>query len=143
MYFIFKNWQIHKAARIGAILLIIMEVTSRLVYGLFPQDLSKSTVSFQNLMQIIVTIVVVITTLGAVYCIAIGLKKSPGHQKLGVFILGCAIVITAAGLLTPVSMANSFPIAGLVERINIFTLQIWLFVSSIYLFSKRLIVHRC
>lgn len=137
MYFIFKKWQLHKVARIGAILLIIMEVTSLVGYGLFPIDMSKSTASFQNLMHIVVTVVVVVATLGSVYCIAIGLKKSPGHKKLGVFILVCAVIITAAGLMTPVSMANTLPIAGLIERINIFTLQIWLFVSSIYLFSNK------
>lgn len=137
MYFIFKNWQLHKAAKIGALLLIIMEATSLLGYGLFPLDMSQSTASFQNLMHIVVTVVVVVTTLGSVYFIAIGLKKSPGHRKLGVFVLICAVIITASGLMTPVSMANNLPISGLVERINIFTLQISLLVASIYLFSKK------
>lgn len=137
MYFTFKNWQLNKIARIGAILLIIMELTSLIGYGLFPLDMNKSMARFQNLMHIVVTVVVVVTTLGSVYCIAIGLKKSPGHKMFGAFILICAVIITVAGLMTPVTMANNFPMAGLVERINIFTLQIWLFVSSIYLFSKK------
>jgi hypothetical protein len=37
--------------------------------------------------------------------------------------------------MTPVSMANSLPIAGLLERINIFTLQIWIAVLSLRVFT--------
>ena len=136
LYFAFRIWKLNKLAVIGAVLLVIMEISSLIGYGLFPLELSESTQSIQNMMHMVVTVIVVLCTLGSSYLIAIGLLKSPGHQKLGKFALLCAVIITHAGCLTPISMANSLPITGLVERINIFTLQIWLFVTSLYILVK-------
>lgn len=136
LYFIFKQYQVHKASKIGAILLIIMEVTSFLGYGFFPLDTSKSMNSFQNTMHMVVTAIVVISTLGSFYCIAVGLIKTPGSKKTGIFILICAIIITVAGMMTPIMMANDILLAGLTERINIFTIHIATVALSLIFLSK-------
>jgi hypothetical protein len=46
-------------------------------------------------------------------------------------------VITIFGALTPIVMANKLEMEGLTERINIFTLQGYIFVLSLCLFLNR------
>jgi hypothetical protein len=133
----FRALKVRKAAKIGAILLIIMEVASLVGYGLFP--LSDSTeMNVQNIGHIAVTVIVVLTTVTCGFFIGAGLLKTESCKKLGVFMLICASVMVAAGLMSPVTLATGWPVAGLVERFNIFTLQLWIFVLSIGVFRKRL-----
>lgn len=133
----FRALQVRRAARIGAVLLIIMEVSSLVGYGLFP--LSESAeMNVQNVGHIVVTAVVVLTTVTCGFFIAAGLLKTDGFKKLGVFMLVCSCVMVVAGLMTPVTMATGWPIGGLVERINILTLQLWILVLSLSLIRKRL-----
>ena len=84
--------------------------------------------------HLIVTVIVVLCTITCGFFIGIGLKKTP-LRKTGLFVFVCAMIMVVAGGMTPVSMANNLPIAGLVERINIFTLQIWIAVLSLRVFS--------
>ena len=133
----FRALKVRRAARIGAVLLIIMEVSSLVGYGLFP--LSESAeMNVQNIGHIVVTAVVVLTTETCGFIIAAGLLKTEGFRKLGVFMLVCSCVMVGAGLMTPVTMATGWPIGGLVERLNILTLQLWILVLSVSVFRKRL-----
>lgn len=133
----FRALKVRRAARIGAVLLIIMEVASFVGYGLFP--LSGSTeMNVQNIGHIAVTVIVVLTTVTCGFFIGAGLLKTEGFKKLGVFMLVCASVMVAAGLMSPVTFATGWPVGGLVERFNIFTLQLWIFVLSVSVFRRKL-----
>ena len=137
VYFCFKTLKVKKLAMAGAILLIIMELTSFFGYMAFPLDMGGAINNFQNTMHLVVSGIVVICTLGASYLTGIGLWKTPGHRNMGIFIFICAIVITMFGAMTPAAIASNLPFAGLTERINIFTLHAWTLVLSIYLFRDR------
>jgi hypothetical membrane protein len=134
--FNFKTIKAKKLAMAGAVLLVVMETVSLIGYGLFPMNQSESAGSFQNIMHIVVTAIVVLCTIGSGYFIGIGLWKTEGIKRIGIFIFVCSIIITIFGALTPIAMANSLPFSGLTERINIFTLQIWLSVLSVFLFLR-------
>jgi hypothetical protein len=136
MYVAMRKSMVHKAVIIGTIFFVVMQLSSFIGYSLFPLDLSAATSSFQNLMHIIVTIIVVICTIASSYCLGIGFFKSDKHKKIGFFILLCAVIITVSGILTPITMANNLGISGLTERINIFALQTWIFVLSLFLFAQ-------
>ena len=66
----------------------------------------------------------------------LGLTKTKGCKALGVFSLVCVGVIVVLGGMTPAAMANNLPVSGLLERVNIFTLQAWIFVLSISMVRK-------
>ena len=136
VYIAMRKSKVHKAVIIGSIFFVVMQFSSFIGYSLFPLDLSAATSGFQNVMHIIVTIIVVICTIASSYCIGIGFFKSEKHRKIGFFILLCAVIITISGILTPIAMANNLGISGLTERINIFALQSWIFVLSLYLFAQ-------
>jgi len=132
----FKAIGVTRLAGVGAVLLLVMETVSLIGYGLFPMDQALPAGSFQNLMHIVVTAVVVLCTIGSGYAVGIGLWKTDGTRKMGIFIFVCSIVITVFGAFTPIAMANGLAFSGLTERINILTLQIWLSALSVYLFMK-------
>jgi hypothetical protein len=137
LYFLFREYKLHKTEKIGAILLITMELTSFIGYSLFPLDTSKSMSGFQNGMHMVVTAIVVVTTISSGFFIAIGLIKNVEYKVIGRFILICSLMITISGALTPIVMANRLGMEGLIERINIFTLQGYIFVLSLCLFLNR------
>lgn len=137
VYLRFRSMKVRNAALTGAVLLIIMEATSLIGYWLFPlnQQQGVTLMDFQNIMHLVVTAVVVICTIFSGYFIGIGLRKS-GHKGIGLFIIICSIIITVFGAFTPISMGAGLPVSGLAERINIFSLQLWIAVLSVYLFVK-------
>ncbi|NLV59881.1 MAG: DUF998 domain-containing protein [Clostridiales bacterium] len=133
----FQEMGMKKTAKTGSVLLMILAVVSFFGYALFPLDPLGAMDNFQNMMHFVVTGIVVLCTIGSTYLIGIGLWKTRAHRSLGRFIFLCAIVITVFGALTPMAMAQGWPISGLTERINIFTLQIWISVLALYLFLGR------
>lgn len=132
-----RQEKLHITVRIGALLLVIMEITSYIGYSLFPLDTSGDISGFQNFMHIVVTAVVVLCTIGTGYFMGLGMRKTPTYRKLGLFILICSVIITISGAMTPIFMANDVPVSGLTERINIFTLQTCLSVISVFLYRKQ------
>lgn len=120
-------------SKIGMMLLIIMEVSSFLGYSLFPLDDTNAGMTFQTLMHIIVTIIVVISTIGSTFLMGTGFRKIENMRKLGTFIILCGCIITISGASTGIIISNSIPILGLIERVNIFTVQLMVFILSFFL----------
>ncbi len=124
-----------KTAIVGAVLLFIMEFASLVGYGLFPLR-GGTEMDPENMGHLIVTGIVVLCTISSVLLVGLGLVKSPGLRVLGVFSLICAVMIVVSGGMTPVALANHLTVGGLLERLNIFTLQTWVFVLSVSLVRK-------
>lgn len=123
-----------KIVKIGVILLLAMEFSSFGGYTLFPLDALGKPDSIQNIMHIIVTAVVVITTIVSTVLIGIGLRKTAGTEKLGIFVLICSAAILLSGIATAVVAAQGIPFTGLIERVNIFTLQTLVLALSLWFF---------
>lgn len=132
----FKDY--HSLVRIGYILLFIMSFTSLIGYGLFPLEGDKMTMTFQNMMHIIVTVIVVITSIGSGFFLAFGYRKQEHLNQLGLVLLIFSILITGFGLLNPINMANNWGILGLTERLVNYTLHAMIFyLSYLYTFKKN------
>lgn len=120
----------NKFSKIGVLLLILMEISLYIGYSLFPLDGFDAGMTFQNKMHIVVTAFVVITTIGCTFIMGLGFCKIESMKKLGIFVIACGSIITISGAFTGIVMANNIPVLGLIERINIFTLQLMIFVLS-------------
>lgn len=134
VYVLFRKHQVNRIAQFGAILLLVMHTASLVGYGLFPLEQGGEVLTFGNFMHLAITAIVVITTVGALFAIGYGLWLTKNFRAIGLFTLSCAIVIVLAGVATPIVLNNEMPYAGLVERLIIFTLQLWTFVLSLYLY---------
>lgn len=131
----FRKYQF--AVRTGWIIFLVMNIVSIFGYSLFPLTGDKTQMTFNNLMHIVVTVIVVFTTITAGYVLAVGYIKQEKMKCLGTFILVMAIVITITGLFNPIGIANNWNIMGLSERAVIYSLQLLMFViSAYYTFSK-------
>ena len=131
----------HFITKIGYAIFFIMALTTVFGYNLFPLTGDKTVMTFQNLMHIIVTIVVVFTTIGSLFCIAIGYLRKDKLKALGSICLIIAVLITIFGMLNPIGMGMELNILGLSERLVIFTLQAFVFfLSYIYTFGSKLLI---
>jgi hypothetical protein len=126
----------HKLVFWGGISFIILHVVS-ISYSFFPQDLPGAEPSFAGMMHLAVTVLIVPFTILTPLLIGLGLKKENGWKTLGNFSLMCGILIIIFGGLTGFFFAKGLPYFGLVERINIGTLQTWTFVMSYKLLKSK------
>ncbi|MHC1774911.1 MAG: DUF998 domain-containing protein [Lentimicrobium sp.] len=126
---IFERKERHKLVFFGGISFIILHVVS-ISYSFFPQDLPGAEPAFAGAMHLVVTVLIVPFTILTPLLIGLGLKKEKASKTLGNFSLICGILIVIFGGLAGYFFAKGLPYFGLIERINIGTLQIWTFVMS-------------
>jgi hypothetical protein len=133
---IFERKERHKLVFWGGISFIILHVVS-ISYSFFPQDLPGTEPTFEGAMHLVVTVLIVPFTILTPLLIGFGLKKEKAWKTLGNFSLICGILIILFGGLAGFFFAKGLPYFGLVERINIGTLQIWAFVMSYKLVKSK------
>jgi hypothetical protein len=124
-----------KTAQWGMILFVAMQCVS-LLYGFFPEDLPGGSLTFLGAMHIVVTALIVPFTIGSPLVTGLGLRKEQALRRLATFSIVCAVIIFFAGGTSAVFFAKRLSFFGLVERINIGTLQTWMFVTSVVLYRN-------
>lgn len=123
--------------RTAYILLLVMMTLSTVGYALFPLEGDKTVMTFSNLMHIMVTAGVVVLVIAGLFILASGYRKENTTQRLGNVVLVTAIFITLTGALNPIGMGSGWNILGITERLNIFTLEIFIFMLSAFFTLKR------
>lgn len=118
--------------KVGYITFMIMQLTAMFGYSLFPLNGDKTEMTFQNMMHIIVTIIVVFTTIASSFMISYGYLKLEKNKGLGKVTLVMAILITLFGALNPIGMSLQVNVLGLTERLVIYTIQALMFMLSYY-----------
>jgi len=118
----------------GGISFVLMHIVS-ISYGFFPQDLPGSETTITGTMHLVVTALIVPFTILSPFLIGFGFRKSHERRLLGNFSIVCGALIFVLGGLSGLFYANHLPYFGLVERLNIGTLQVWTFILS-YKVSK-------
>jgi hypothetical protein len=126
----------HKLVFWGGISFIVLHIVS-ISYSFFPQDLPGAEPSFAGMMHLVVTILIVPFTILTPLLIGFGLKKEKAWKTLGNFSLICGVLIIFFGGMSGFFFTKGLPYFGLVERINIGTLQIWTFVISYKLLTSK------
>lgn len=120
----------------GGIFFIILHCIS-LSYGLFPEDLHDTGVTFTGIMHIVITILIVPFTILTPVLIGSGLLKEKAWKRFGILSIVTSILIFIFGGTTAAFYANKLPYFGLVERLNIGILQLWMFCFSWKLFKSK------
>lgn len=135
--YLYLKGSITKLAKIGILTFLAMHLVS-ITYGLFPQDLPGAPVTFIGTMHLVVTALIVPLTILSPILIGIGLKGIQEYRKFSIYSIITGAVIFIAGGTTAIFFANKLPYFGLIERINIGTLQIWMFIFSLKIFISSL-----
>jgi hypothetical membrane protein len=136
--FMYTRKSVPKLASAGLLVFLAMHLVS-ISYGFFPEDLAGAPASFAGTMHLVVTFLIIPLTILAPLLIGIGLRKDDGLKGFGLYSIITGIVIFCAGGTSAMFFAQKLPYFGLVERINIGTLQIWTFILCYRLFSSRLV----
>ena len=127
--------RINRTFYAGLVLKAVAEVLSTIGYKLFPLADTEWTSSFQNNMHYAITGVIVLCYIVLSLLLAIGLAKTKKHPAMSRFLALFSLVFITSGLLT-VLVANFQPqYAGLVERINLYSLMVSNIVLSLWMFT--------
>jgi len=119
----------------GGIILCFLYSIS-LAYGLFPEDLPNHTSTFTGSMHIIITVLIVPFTILSPLFTGLGFRKEKGWDSFGNYSIISGIFILIFGSLCAVFFIKKIPGFGLVERLNIGLLQVWVFMFSFKLTTK-------
>jgi len=126
----------HKVVFWGGICFIILHLIS-ISYGIFPQDLPGAPATFSGIMHIVITALIVPFTILTPFLIGSGLIKQSNWKNFGVYSIITGILIVIFGTASGVFYAEKLPYFGLVERLNIGTLQLWTLLLSIKLIETK------
>ncbi len=135
--FRYTRGHVPKIASAGLLVFLAMHLVS-ISYNWFPQDLPGAEPTFVGTMHLVVTFLIIPLTILAPILIGLGFRKVDGLKGFGLYSIITGIVIFVAGGTTSIFYAQKLDYFGLVERINIGTLQLWTFLLSLRLFNKRL-----
>ena len=119
----------HAATRAGYWIFLFMALVSTVGYAFYPLMGDKKVMIFQNRMHLVVTIVVMLSTLAALYVLSYGYFRKERRALPGWLSLMTALIMTVFGALSMVMMAGG-SIFGLMQRISIYTLQGYVFMLS-------------
>lgn len=123
-----------KLLKAGLIIFLCMHIVS-MTYGLFPEDLLGAPMTFLGFMHYVVTGIIVPMTILSPVLIGAGLRKVQGFRQFSVYSILTGIIIFTAGGISVYLAANGLSYFGLFERINIGSLQLWIFLFSLKLFT--------
>ncbi len=122
----------HRLVLWGGIFFIVLHIIS-LSYGFFPEDMPNTGPTFKGMMHLIVTVLIVPFTILTPLFTGFGFRKEPGWQWFGRFSIFTGLLICIFGSATAIFFSMHLPYFGMIERLNIGTLQLWTVVFSIKL----------
>ncbi len=125
-----------RSINISMILYIIMSLIS-FSYVFFPQDMPGEPATFRGIMHLAVTGLIVPVAILYPAFAGIGFRKLGGFKKFSVYSIVTSVVIFVSGGTSVMFIANKIPFFGLVERINIGSIQLWTLVMAVLILASR------
>lgn len=116
----------------GSICFVMMHLVS-LSYGFFPEDLQGQEQTFAGFMHIAVTALIVPFTIMTPLLLGLGFRKEENWKIFGNYSIITGVLILILGGTSAMVFINKYPFFGLIERLNIGTLQVWTLLLSIKL----------
>jgi hypothetical protein len=124
-----------KLLNAGLIIFLCMHIVS-MTYRLFPEDMMGSPVTFQGMMHYVVTGIIVPLTILSPILTGAGMRKIDGFRRFSIYSIATGVIIFIAGGISVFLAVNGLSYFGLFERINIGSLQLWMFLLSLKLLHR-------
>ena len=120
----------------GLIVFTLMQIISAVGYSIFPltkaTDSTTTIMEFQDIMHLVITALVVLMTIISLILLAVGAYK----EKIGWFVIIAVLTLICLALGGIGTGVFSEAYLGVFERINIFSLQLFSSILSIWTFIK-------
>ena len=125
-----------KLVFLGGLFLTIIGILTSLTGTIFPQDPIGQELTFPGTMHIILVGISLILTFLALLMIGIGLNKTKGWRSFRLYTFITVIISFIFGGMSVIIVANEIALLGLVERISVYTVQIWIVVLAYKLITE-------
>lgn len=132
MFVVFIIGKVSKGFRLGIYLFAGMQMTSAVGYALFPLSESGLSNSFQDVMHMVVTLIVVLLSIAAMILMGSSAIKNKQHRTFGVVTFVFLGLMLLGSILTGVVPQSYF---GVAERISVYAVVVYSAVLSIFIFS--------
>ena len=134
-FFVYFKQKINRWVTFGVGFFCGMNIVSFLGYTFFPLSESGYAGTFQDIMHIVVTIMVVLFTIIALILLVIGFFKTKNIKYLGIISLCTFLLVLAGPMLMNILPKEYF---GIAERISIYPLMIYTGILSLWMYKKGL-----
>ena len=128
---VFYQGRVNKVFRRGIYLFAVMEWTSAVGYTLFSLSGSGYTGTFQDVMHMVVTALVVLLSIASMVSIAIGCFKSRVHKRFGTFTVAVLGIMALGSIATGVVPVRYF---GVAERLSVYSIVVYGAALSLFTF---------
>lgn len=115
--------------RVGYAGLLLLSSISILGYGLFPMTMDF-IINLKNYMHIAVTIIILAGTILTLFLLALGYLKQEHKRKIGRITFAAATLFLLFNLLHLYAIFHGLNVLGLLQRLSLYTFQIYIFVLS-------------
>jgi len=134
-FLVYFKQKINRWVTFGAGFFCSMNIVSFLGYTFFPLSESGYAGTFQDIMHIVVTIMVVLFTIIALILLVMGFFKTKNIKYLGIISLCTFLLVLAGPMLMNILPKEYF---GIAERISIYPLMIYTGILSLWMYKKGL-----
>jgi len=131
-FFVYIKQKINGCVTFGAGFFCIMTIVSFLGYTFFPLSESGYAGTFQDIMHIVVTIMVVLFTVIALILFIIGFFRTEQLKYLGIISLCTFLLVLAGPILMNIVPKEYF---GIAERISIYPLMVYTGILSLWMYK--------
>lgn len=122
---------------ISMLIFILLSIVS-VLFIFFPEDMINTTLTYRGLIHYILTGLVVPTAILTPLLLGIGIRKINNLKSFSIYSIMTSIIIFISGFSSVLVMNCKIPIFGVIERINIGSLEIWVFLFACLLISLDL-----
>jgi hypothetical membrane protein len=134
-FFVYFKQKINKWVTLGAGFFCSMTIVSFLGYTFFPLSESGYAGTFQDIMHMVVTIMVVLCTIIALISFITGFFKTEKLKYLAIISLCTFLLLLTGSMLMNILPKEYF---GMAERINVYSIVIYTGILSLWMHKKGL-----
>lgn len=132
-FYLFFRKKINRIFSLGALSFIIMNLVSTVGYTLFPLSEAGYANTFQDIMHVAVTVLVVVLSITSLVLLAIGFFKSGKYKLMGILAIATLFFMMLGSILTGAATS----ILGIAERISIYSLHLYILALAIWLLKYK------
>ena len=130
--FIYFRGKLNKIITVAFCIFCLMNIISFVGYTFFPLTEAGYAGTFQDVMHMIVTVLVVIFTIISIILFSIGFFRTRQYRSIGIISLCTLVLLITGAMLINILPSEYF---GVAQRINVFSVLIFTGVLAVFMYK--------
>jgi len=122
---------------LGGLFLAIIGTFNIFTATVFPQDTLGGEITFPGTMHVVLVGISVILVFPILLTVGIGLYREKQWKSFRLYTFVSALIVFVFGVVSVIVVVNDIALMGLVERISVYTIQIWTVVLAYKLLIEK------